>query len=117
MHPFVPLVYAVSQKSRNDPNAAVFFSEAMLKCGCRCSEKEESGPVLTPVEGTENECSVSTSTRPRVKCDLMGNKFCVHYKSISVQRTSQEELPNGNVACAEKESEVVRVRSEFKPSR
>jgi len=28
------IMYAISQKSANDPNAAAFFSEVTLACGC-----------------------------------------------------------------------------------
>jgi len=27
-------MYAITQKSANDPNAAAFFSEVTLACGC-----------------------------------------------------------------------------------
>ena len=28
------IMYAITQKSANDPNAAAFFSEVTLACGC-----------------------------------------------------------------------------------
>lgn len=90
------IMYAISKKSANDPNAAVFFSEILLKCGCRCTDAPSSAETMVPATGAEGECYKSMTTRPRTKCDVLGNKFCSHEVSDYWAKTQENALPNGN---------------------
>lgn len=111
------IMYAAAQKSRIDPNAAVFFSELSVKCGCRCAETQVSSQSYHPVEGSTSECTVTTVQRPSLRCDMLGNKVCYHDVSdtwTGVQG-KKDALPNGNYACALTPSKITKFTSEYAP--
>jgi hypothetical protein len=110
------ILYGVTQKSPVSHSAAVFFSELTLKCGCRCRNNPVTVEGFVPVPGAHGECHKETRTRPSVKCDVMGPKFCSHDVSDTWQVTQKSALASGAYKCALRASKVATVRSEFNPT-
>lgn len=110
------ILYAAAQKSSVDPNAAVFFSELSLKCGCRCAEKENvQSKSYHPVGDSSTECTVSTIERPSLRCDVLGDRVCYHDVSDAWVLNGEGQLPNGNYPCALKASKITKITSDFAP--
>lgn len=108
-------LYAVSQKSRNDPNAAVFFSEILLKCGCRCVQKDLGPRKMTAgVPGVPGECVVMESSAPRTQCDLLGGLWCSK-EDMTAYVVTGGVLGNGNFPCDEVKGDKVMVTGDFTP--
>lgn len=109
------LLYAVIQKSRNDPNAAVFFSEMLLRCGCRCVQKDVGVRKITAgVPGVGGECVVVESGAPRTQCDLLGSMWCTKDDMVAYV-VKGGVLGNGNFPCEEIKGDKVLVSGEFQP--
>lgn len=111
----IAILYAVTQKSKYDPNAASFFSELMLKCNCRCKERKTTAVKYSPVPGVAGECTMTPATRPALVCDNLGDKLCSHEVSDSWTSSESSKLPNGNYKCALKASKITKVTSAFAP--
>jgi hypothetical protein len=109
------ILYAVTQKSTVDSNAASFFSELQLKCACRCKENAHPVTVYIPVGGTTDECRLKTTSRPSLRCDLLGDKICSHEVSDTWVATAEGKLANGNFKCSQTASKITRVTSDFRP--
>lgn len=111
------IIYALTQSSRFDPNAAVFFSELMVKCNCRCKLKENKNAVkYHPVPGVDGECTMTQVTRPSLMCDNLGDKMCSHEVSDTWTSDAGAKLPNGNFKCGLGASKVTKLTSDFNPS-
>ncbi|GAB0492857.1 hypothetical protein MMPV_004127 [Pyropia vietnamensis] len=70
------VIYAITQKSANDPNAAAFFSEVTLSCGCQCLGRPAKYPSVFPDGVTPGKCVSRMSTKPAYGCDFMGKHWC-----------------------------------------
>jgi len=70
------IIYAITQKSANDPNAAAFFSEVTLACGCQCSEKSGASVMTVPVVGSAGTCKTVPRKSAAYRCDDMGTFWC-----------------------------------------
>jgi hypothetical protein len=104
-------VYALTQKSVDDPNAFSFVSKLNMDCTCRCSMQKKVTTVLQPVPGKTEECKQSTAARNGWYCDFMGDSICsVKPKSV-YKRVS--DLPNGNVRCRAMISDVTHLESPY----
>lgn len=113
----IAIIYAVTKKSKQDPNAATFFSELLVKCNCRCKLKESVGAVqYQPVPGSEGECSMTPVSRPSLMCDNLGDKICSHEVSETWASNAESKLPNGNYKCALKASKITKFTSDFQPN-
>ncbi|CAN8073558.1 unnamed protein product [Agarophyton chilense] len=109
------IMYAVFQKSKAETRAAAFISEIIMKCGCRCSQRDiGTRKLYAPVPGVTGECVERESTSPRTMCDVLGSTWCkkddvVGYRPIG------DALPNGNCPCVENRGYRVTVDSPFTP--
>lgn len=112
----IAILYAVTRKSKYDPNAAAFFSELLLKCNCRCKERTTHAVKYSPVPGVAGECTMTPSSRPALVCDNLGDKLCSHEVSDSWTSSESDKLPNGNYKCALKASKITKITSEFAPA-
>lgn len=109
------LLYAITQKSKNDPNAAVFFSEIILQCGCRCRQTNAGTRKITAaIPGTPNECVQTETTAFKTECDVLGDKWCSKDYMASF-RTTGPQLGSGNFPCQEVQGERVTVTGNFGP--
>lgn len=109
------LLYAVSQKSKTDPNAAVFFSEVTIKCGCRCKQMDVGTRKMTGgVPGVANECVETEMSSLKTQCDILGDKWCSKQDMVGYKVTGNE-LSNGNVPCEEIKGDRIIVTEDFKP--
>eukprot|EP00168_Porphyra_purpurea_P016307 TRINITY_DN5233_c0_g1_i1.p2 TRINITY_DN5233_c0_g1~~TRINITY_DN5233_c0_g1_i1.p2 ORF type:complete len:334 (-),score=98.19 TRINITY_DN5233_c0_g1_i1:561-1562(-) len=70
------IMYAITQKSINDPNAAAFFSEITLTCGCQCEEKGGDAELTVPIDGAPGTCRTRATTRQMFGCDFLGSRWC-----------------------------------------
>lgn len=112
----IAIIYAVTKKSRHDPNAATFFSELLVKCNCRCKLKENSNAVeYQPVPGAEGECTMTPVNRPSLVCDNLGDKMCYHDVSETWASSAESKLPNGNYKCALSASKITKFTSDYTP--
>lgn len=111
------ILYASAQNSKYDPNAAVFFSEVTMKCGCRCSDTTGvESKSFTPVAGSTTECTMTTDTRPSLKCDMLGDKVCYHDAYDTwVGVGGKGKLPNGNYECVKQTGTITKLSSSFSP--
>lgn len=108
-------LYAVTQKSKTDPNAAVFFSEVLLACGCRCKQTDLGArPMTAAVPGVPGECVQTQSTSLKTQCDLLGDKWCSKEDMVA-HKVSGTQLANGNFPCEEVTGDKVVVTSDFAP--
>lgn len=106
------IVYAITQKSANDPNAAAFFSEVTLACGCQCGEKAAVPTAVVPIEGKPGKCRTESNSSPSYTCDFMGNKWCELKKTTKWLMTG-----SGDGACSQVPSSISKPVSDYKPSR
>jgi hypothetical protein len=111
------ILYGVVQKAPRDPTAAVFFSELMVRCGCRCKQIDDVPSfAYVPVHGVAGECIRAKSVHPSVKCDVLGNKMCSHVVSDTWSSSKDQKLPNGHYKCGLKASKITRVTSTYRPA-
>ncbi|KAI0562027.1 hypothetical protein FGB62_68g036 [Gracilaria domingensis] len=109
------IMYAVLQKSKTETRAASFISELIMKCGCRCSQKDVgSRNLFAPVPGVEGECVVKETSSPRTMCDVLGSTWCSKEEIVGFKQTG-DQLPNGNCPCEEHKVYRVSVDSPFTP--
>lgn len=110
-------LYAVTQKSKTDPNAAVFFSEILISCGCRCKQTDlGTRPISANVPGVPNQCVQTQSIALKTQCDLLGNKWCSKTDMIAYKVTGPM-LANGNYPCEQLIGEKVLVTDDFTPDK
>ncbi|CAN8070321.1 unnamed protein product [Agarophyton chilense] len=109
------IMYAVLQKSKTETRAAAFISEIIMKCGCRCSQKDVGiRKLYAPIPGVEGECVEKESTSPRTMCDVLGTTWC-NKEDIVGYKPTGDALPNGNCPCVENKGFRVTTDSPFKP--
>lgn len=111
------LLYAVSQKSKTDPNAAVFFSEVVLKCGCRCKQIDVGTRKMTAgVPGVPNQCVQTESASLKTQCDLLGDKWCSKEDMLAYQVTG-DQMESGHFPCKEVKGDKVIISGDFSPNK
>lgn len=106
------IIYAITQKSANDPNAAAFFSEVTLACGCQCDEKTATPTTTVPIDGQPGICRIEPNTAPSYTCDFMGSKWCERKQTTKWLMTG-----SGVGACTQVPSMVSKPVSAYTPSR
>jgi len=104
------IIYAITQKSANDPNAAAFFSEVTLGCGCQCAEKPGASQMTVPVEGSAGTCKKVPSKSPAYNCDFMGKFWC------ETAETTRWEMTGSRSACASVPSTIQVPVSSYTPT-
>ncbi|CAN8073640.1 unnamed protein product [Agarophyton chilense] len=109
------IMYAVLRKSKTQTRAAAFISERIMKCGCRCSQKDIGiRKLYAPIPGVKGECVEKESTSPRTMCDVLGTTWCNKDDIVGYKPTG-DALPNGNCPCVENKGFRVTTDSPFKP--
>jgi len=103
------IIYAITQKSANDPNATAFFSEVTLACGCQCAEKSGASEMTVPVDGSAGKCKTVLNKSKAYGCDFLGKLWCE-----TAERTRWEMTGSGG-ACAPVSSTVQKPVSSYKP--
>lgn len=106
------IIYAVTQKSANDPNAAAFFSEVTLACGCQCGAKAATPTTTVPIDGQPGKCRTESNASPSYACDFLGNQWCERKRTTKWLMTG-----SGGGACTQVPSVVSKVVSAYTPSR
>lgn len=106
------IMYAITQKSANDPNAAAFFSEVTLGCGCQCGEKAANPTTTVPVDGKPGQCTFEPNKMPSYACDFMGKQWCETKETTKWAMTG-----SGPGACAQVPSSISKPVSSYTPSK
>lgn len=104
------ILYAITQQSVNDPNAAAFFSAITLSCGCQCDGKPASKTSVMPIAGAPGTCKAVANTSPSFGCDFMGKFWC------EAEDTTRWTLTGASGACVEVPSTVRRPISTYEPT-
>lgn len=105
------IVYAITQQSVNDPNAAAFFSQVTLACGCQCAAKPPVRPSVIPVSGCPGTCREVHNTAVSYGCDFMGDHWC------ETETASKWIMSGGSGgACTKVASTISRPVSRYAPS-
>eukprot|EP00170_Pyropia_yezoensis_P008847 contig_37786_g8880 len=105
------VIYAITQKSAHDPNAAAFFSEVTLSCGCQCLGRPAKFPSVFPDGVTPGKCVSRMSTKPAYGCDFMGKNWC---ETVDASKWVMTDAATGT--CAMATTTIQRVVSGFTPS-
>lgn len=114
----VIIMYALSQKSKNDPKAAAFFSEFLMGCGCRCSKVDAGRRMITvKAPGTSNQCMYRETSGRRTLCDLEGSLWCDRIEATEFigSSTATLSLDDATIPCSAHPGERCDVVSSFSP--
>lgn len=114
----VIIMYALSQKSKNDPKAAAFLSEFLMGCGCRCSKVEAGRRMITvKVPGTSNQCIYKETSGRRTLCDMEGSLWCDRVEATEYvgASTATLSLDDATIPCSGHPGERAEVISSFSP--
>lgn len=106
------IIYSITQKSANDPNAAAFFSEVTLGCGCQCGEKPANPTTTVPVDGKPGQCTSVPNKQPSFACDFMGKHWCETQETTKWAMTG-----SGPGACALVLSSISKPVSSYTPTK
>lgn len=114
----VIIMYALSQKSKNDPKAAAFFSEFLMGCGCRCSKVDAGRRMITvKAPGTSNQCTYKETSGRRTLCDLEGSLWCDRIEATEYVGvgTATLSLDDTTIPCSAHPGERSEVVCSFTP--
>lgn len=104
------MVYAITQKSANDPNSAAFFSGVSLACGCVCGKKAIAHTHIMPIQGSPGRCETVASKTESYECDFMGDRWC------EVEETTKWAMTGGGAGeCAQVPFTISRPVSAYTP--
>lgn len=106
------IIYSITQPSANDPNAAAFFSEVTLGCGCQCGAKAAQPTTTVPVDGKPGQCKSEPNKMPSYSCDFMGKYWCETKETTKWAMTG-----SGPGACAQVPSMISKPVSSYTPSK
>lgn len=109
------LMYALAQRSSNDPSAAAFFSELVTDCGCRCRKADVGARMITLQGETVGECYQRQSSGLKTECDLEGEKWC-SVKENTEYAITGSRLSDGNFPCELTNGTQVDIVGDFTPS-
>lgn len=111
------IMYAIAQKSKVNPNSAIFLSELVVPCGCQCSQ-EDLGPrmISVPILKMPNECERKKTDSLRTQCDYLGNKWCSK-KNAMMYEVIGGQLSNKHFPCKSMSAFDVEVIGDFNPTR
>lgn len=117
------IMYALVQKSKDDKNAAAFFSEMLMGCGCRCRMVDlGKRNVTVGVAGSPGLCKLKETTGERKQCDLLGALWCSREekkeKAVSGLSGMQLMSSGSNVfPCLDVDEYELGVLGSFAPTR
>lgn len=107
------ILYGTTKISAYRVSSHIFISGIEFGCDCRCSATGLGTREITvPVPGLIDQCLKSTTSNPKIECDMLGSDWCeqVEYQQYVV---TGSQLPTGNYPCNSSTGTCARIIQPF----
>lgn len=109
----IAVLFGTIQVSEYSATSSFFMSGIEFGCECRCSEMVQGTREITvPIPGLTNECIKSTTSNPKLECDMLGMQWC-DQQTFQRYAISGTQMPSGNYPCEVSTGITARVIEPF----
>lgn len=109
----IAILYGTTKVSELRTDSHIFISGFEYGCDCRCSATGLGTREITvPVPGLTNQCLKSTTSNPKIECDLLGDTWCEQDEYQQYVITGSQ-LASGNFPCNSTTGNCARIIQPF----